>query len=365
MKPKDLTGSVIDRFTYDTPDQAQADFYALCEADTPLILVFLPNFGHPISRVYLTRYMDSLDSLTSGRLACVVRSDPQNIAAKLDAPFPFPLICDAAGALYEYFQVQTTGSRLAWSFPAMRIFREAKKMGYQPEKRARQQLPLTLVVGREGKILFSHYGESLTDLPEDCAAMERVCSRLIPCPAEKPVEMPAADAVQPDQAPEETAAPAQDAPDLAAAGSMVFFPGEEAVLQPEEPAEQDTDRTQPIDLTGWTAPADEAEETPEPTEPEDVAPEETQEEVPEETEADPQEDVEPEAEPDTAPQEDTAPEAEAEPSPAEPAVEAAAAEPADAPAQKVEEETSPAGPRWAKLVDLFAERMEADRKKEE
>ena len=306
MKPKDLTGTVIDRFTYDTPDQAQADFYALCDADTPLILVFLANFGHPISRVYLTRYMDSLSQLTSGRLACVVRSDPQNIAAKLDTPCPFPLICDAAGALYEYFHVQSTGSRMAWSFTAARIFREAKKQGYQPEKNAAQLLPLTLVVGRDGKVLFSHYGESLTDLPEDCAAMEQVCSRLIVRPAVQPEAAPvpegeaqAAPETEPEtEAPaEETQAPAQDAPDLDAANAQVLFPGREAPAAEEAPAPVDTDHTQQIDLSGW-----------------DGQP------LPQEADAD------------------------AQPEPAE----------ADAPEEK------PA-PRWSKLVNLFADRDSADK----
>lgn len=250
MRPKDLTGAVIDRFFYDTPDQAQADFYDLCNGDKPLVLVFLPNFGHPISRVYLTRYVDSLSQLVSGRLACVVHSDPKNIAAKLDKTYPFPLICDAAGTLYEYFGVQTTTSRMAWSFMAMRIFREAKKQGYQVEKNTEQLLPLTLVIGAGGKVLFSHYGESLTDLPEDCSAMERVCGKLMTSPNAKQAPAQASPA-------EETAAPAQNAPDLTAGSQQVMFPGQES-QEAEEPekdaATKDADQTQPIDLSGWIQP---------------------------------------------------------------------------------------------------------------
>lgn len=250
MRPKDLTGAVVDRFFYDTPDQAQVDFYDLCNDEKPLVLIFLPNFGHPISRVYLTRYVDSLSKLVSGRLACVVRSDPKNIAAKLDTKYPFPLICDAAGTLYEYFGVQTTSSRMAWSFTAMRIFREAKKQGYQMEKNTQQLLPLTLVIGPGGKVLFSHYGESLTDLPEDCDAMERVCGKLLASPSAKRAptqEIP----------PIETAAPAQNAPDMDADNQQVMFPGREnqAAEEPEKAAvSHDADQTQQIDLSGWIQP---------------------------------------------------------------------------------------------------------------
>ncbi len=262
MKPKDLTGAVIDRFSYDTPEQAQADFYELCDADQPLILVFLPNFGHPISRVYLTRYMDSLSNLVSGRLACVVRSNPENIASKMETAYPFPLICDEAGALYEYFGVQSTNSRMAWSFAAARIFREAKKQGYQMEKGAAQLLPLTVVVGREGKVLFSHYGESLTDLPEDCNAMERVCSKLnlsvLAPEASEELENERAE-LEMEEQPESVDAPEQDAPNLEAA-SEVLFPGKDVPEQEFVDKNMDTDHTQQIDLSGWLAPEEAAEE---------------------------------------------------------------------------------------------------------
>lgn len=249
MRPKDLTGAVIDRFFYDTPNQAQADFYELCNQEKPLVLIFLPNFGHPISRVYLTRYVSSLDQLTSGRLACVVRSDPNNIAAKLDEQYAFPLICDAAGTLYEYFGVQTTSSRMAWSFTAMRIFREAKKQGYQVEKNSEQLLPLTLVIGRDGKVLFSHYGESLTDLPEDCAAMEHVCCRLVSQSAEENL---LDEEDFPEQA--DAPAPAQNAPNFDREDMGVLFPGKSVPQADEQSHEKEADRTQQIDLDGWIAP---------------------------------------------------------------------------------------------------------------
>lgn len=260
MKPKDLTGAVIDRFFYDTPDKAQADFYELCDADQPLILVFLPNFGHPISRVYLTRYLDSLPHLVSGRLACVVRSNPENIASKLEAPYPFPLICDEAGALYEYFGVQSTSSRMAWSFTAARIFREAKKQGYQMEKGAAQLLPLTLVIGRQGKVLFSHYGESLTDLPEDCDAMERVCSRLN-LPAANACEEPEGETIlEPVEQPDSDTAPEQDAPNLDDSSQQVLFPGRDVPQEKIADKHSDTDHTQQIDLSGWLASEEEADD---------------------------------------------------------------------------------------------------------
>ncbi len=179
MKPKKLTGTKVPQFTYDTPDQAENDFYQLCAGKTPLVLVFLSNFGHPISRAYLSAYLESLSELTAGHLACVVRSNPQLIAERFgEVRFPFPLICDADGVLYDYCEVQETTSFFEWTLAARRIISEAKKEGYHPEKGEAQLLPLTMILGEEGQVLYAHRGRSLTDLPEDCEAMQEVCVQL-------------------------------------------------------------------------------------------------------------------------------------------------------------------------------------------
>lgn len=269
MKQDRLTGTTIPHFTYDTPTQPQADFYALCDDDRPLILVFLPNYGHPISRVYLTQYCETLDRLRAGRLACVVRSAPQKIAKTLRDEYPFTLICDAAGALYEHFGVEQTTSRFAWSLAAARIFREAKRQGYVLEKGAAQQLPLTLVVGRGGKVLFSHYGLSLTDMPENCAAMEKVCCHVLGGPQGSAEAALRQDAAAQDAAEREDLPAALDADGLplqapadSSAPGDVLFPGQPL---PKPPVEQETaeDHTQPIDLGAWRGetPAAEQEET--------------------------------------------------------------------------------------------------------
>lgn len=172
MKPNHIVGTSIPRFTYDTPFVPGNDFYTLCDDDQPLMLIFLPSFEHPISREYIARYIRTLPQLRGARLACVVRSRPQSIAETLRGKtLPFPLLCDAEGVLYSYFSVEQTNNLLNWSFAARRIFKDAKTHGYEFDKNEPQILPLTLIFGREGKILFAHYGRSLTDLPEDCAAI--------------------------------------------------------------------------------------------------------------------------------------------------------------------------------------------------
>ena len=179
MKSEHLVGTSIPRFTFDTPTTPQNDFYKLCEGKKPLVMIFLPGFDHPVSREYITRYLKTLPELKGVRLACVVRTSPKAVAAATrGAEFPFTIICDAPGVLYSYLGVEQARGLLSWSFAAQRIYKSAKDAGYQYDRSAPQLLPLTLVVGHLGKILFTHSGRSQTDLPEDCAAIREIAAQV-------------------------------------------------------------------------------------------------------------------------------------------------------------------------------------------
>lgn len=172
-----LVGDVFPEFTYDTPYIPQSSFYQLlAEDERPLFLVFLRNFGHPLTRHYIVNYAQSMASLLGARLACVVRSKPQSIAKHLpEGTLPFTLICDAEGTLYDFAQVPTTTKRFTcYSLAGMRILKAAAREGYQPKPNEGQQLPLTLLLEAGGKVLLAHYGTSITDQPEDCKAMQAV-----------------------------------------------------------------------------------------------------------------------------------------------------------------------------------------------
>ena len=79
---------------------------------------------------------------------------------------------------------------MSYSLEGWRILREAKKQGYQPVKGAEQQLPLTLILDRDGTVLFCHYGASLTDVPEDCAAIQSLLEELELTPDYEEAGMP-------------------------------------------------------------------------------------------------------------------------------------------------------------------------------
>jgi len=68
---------------------------------------------------------------------------------------------------------------LSWSFSAQRIYKSARDAGYHYDRNAPQILPMTLIVGHEGKILFTHSGRSQTDLPEDCVAIRELAREVV------------------------------------------------------------------------------------------------------------------------------------------------------------------------------------------
>ena len=132
------------------------------------------------------------DELTGGSLALVVRSRADRLARSVGPDtLPYPLLCDADGVLYDLLDIPTrSGALSTYSLEAWQIMREAKRQGYQAAKGQMQQLPLTLILDKDGTVLFSHYGASLTDVPADCGAAQSLLEDL---DVAKPVDVDDAD----------------------------------------------------------------------------------------------------------------------------------------------------------------------------
>lgn len=179
-------GDKLPFFLYDTPYSARNRFRDLLAQNAPLVLVFMNNFGHPVTRTFAERYAETFDGLHSGGFAMVVRSRADKLARSIGPDtLPFPLLCDADGVLYDLLDIpQRSGALTAYSLEAWQILREAKRNGYKPPKDSVLDLPLTLILDSDGTVLFSHYGASLTDVPEDCDAMQAMLEELDLVPTE-------------------------------------------------------------------------------------------------------------------------------------------------------------------------------------
>lgn len=180
MGKRIAAGDRMPFFHYDTPYSINNSFRSLLAEQAPLVLVFMSNFGHPVTRTFVSRYSHSRYRLTDGGLALVVRSEPDKLAANIGPhSLPFPLICDADGVLYDYLDIPTrSGVWRTCSLEAWQILRKARQRGYSTPAGAPQQLPLTLILDADGTVLFSHYGSSLTDVPADCGAMQQLLAEL-------------------------------------------------------------------------------------------------------------------------------------------------------------------------------------------
>jgi len=56
-------GEKLPFFKYDTPYSAANSFRQLLAEHAPLVLVFMSNFGHPITRTFVGRYAATYDEL--------------------------------------------------------------------------------------------------------------------------------------------------------------------------------------------------------------------------------------------------------------------------------------------------------------
>ena len=141
-------GEKLPFFKYDTPYSAANSFRQLLAEHAPLVLVFMSNFGHPITRTFVGRYAATYDELTGGSLALVVRSRADRLARSVGPDtLPYPLLCDADGVLYDLLDIPTrSGALSTYSLEAWQIMRDAKRRGYHSPANGQQQLPLTLVL---------------------------------------------------------------------------------------------------------------------------------------------------------------------------------------------------------------------------
>ena len=84
-------GDKLPFFQYDTPYSAANSFRRLLAEHSPLVLVFMSNFGHPVTRTFVSRYSHTRHELTGGGFAMVVRSHPEKLAANIGpGTLPFP-----------------------------------------------------------------------------------------------------------------------------------------------------------------------------------------------------------------------------------------------------------------------------------
>ena len=100
-------GDKLPFFRYDTPYSAQNRFRDLLAAQAPLVLVFMNNFGHPVTRTFAERYARTYRRLYSGGFALVA-----------PAPTSWPAASAPARCLTRCCAMRTAFCTTFWTSPS-------------------------------------------------------------------------------------------------------------------------------------------------------------------------------------------------------------------------------------------------------
>ena len=115
-------------------------------------------------------------------MAVVLQSTPDSIARQRPEGFPFEVICDPDRVLYRKFEVPCAKSRMTMlSVGLPKKLSRAKSLGLQhgEYEGSELQLPALFLINNEGKLLYTRYAKTLTDLPdiEDLPNMMRMLNK--------------------------------------------------------------------------------------------------------------------------------------------------------------------------------------------
>ena len=165
-------GEVMPNFTYDTPFATALTLSDTVQKTSKTALLFLRYYGCTLCQYDIHQLTENYHQITDvgGQVIVVLQSDPAGLAQELQPDtFPFSILCDPKAALYERFGIQPAASmaKMADAGTMLKIAK-ATAAGYKhgAYEGNELQLPACVVVDKERKILYAHYGKSAGDIPD-------------------------------------------------------------------------------------------------------------------------------------------------------------------------------------------------------
>lgn len=168
-------GETMQEFHYEAVNGEEKDLVA--GMDKPTILLFQRYFACPICQTVMYGLKDAWAALEQQGLDLKVIVQSPIESVKADAgQFPFEIICDPNAKMYDQYNVfeaddvahfidkkfvEASGGDLRDM--AMTLYTGAE--GQSSEGRE-YQVPSLFVISAEGKVLYAHYGQSVTDIPD-------------------------------------------------------------------------------------------------------------------------------------------------------------------------------------------------------
>lgn len=156
-------------FTYETPWESGKGFYESAGKKSA-VLVFLRYLGCPICHVDMVNLKREIGLVKKkgATLFVIIQNFPTTVASITNKEdWPFTIICDPLGVLYQQYQVGP-GGILKYMHPAGLIAAiRATLQGYKHGKfeGKETQLPAVFVVNGDKVLKYVHYGRHIADVP--------------------------------------------------------------------------------------------------------------------------------------------------------------------------------------------------------
>ena len=123
-----------------------------------MVICFVRSLGKPLTREALALLQEHWPRFDLAGVTVVAVTDSEPPVAQDFVPrnhLLFPVICDPDHELFRAFR--------------------ALRHGHGPVERKQLKLPAEFVVAPDGRLLYTHYGRSMTDVP-DVDALLDACS---------------------------------------------------------------------------------------------------------------------------------------------------------------------------------------------
>lgn len=148
-----------------------------------MVLCFVRSLSNPLTREALAILQNHWARFDVEGIQVVAVTDSALDVARDFVPryhVLFPVVCDPEHELFSAFEVggdaALAGTVRALAGGGVRSAFRALRHGHGPLERKQLKLPAEFVVAPDGRLLYSHYGRSMTDVPDVDELLAAACS---------------------------------------------------------------------------------------------------------------------------------------------------------------------------------------------
>lgn len=167
--PRVKTGEIMQNFQLQTPFRKQMMLKeAVGEQRTAII--FLRYYGCTLCQYDMKLLKDHYQEITEqgGSFMVVLQSTPENISKNIQQDsFPYTIICDPDKTIYKALEITPaqTKEELVGGNTMEKISKARESFSHGDYEGEELQLPAVMVVDKNLRVLYIHYGVDAADVP--------------------------------------------------------------------------------------------------------------------------------------------------------------------------------------------------------